>query len=249
MKKEIDIIISINVHEKPHFLMKQLDNISVFLNINYYVILNCNDYMYNELKQIELPDNIIINEEIINKNTFSGTLTKGIYSNMLYALENFKFKHFVILSSRNLFYNTLDLNILDNRQKIFSDISEITKREKISVDYIDWHWETFIKTEIMQYYLKQELDLISSCHEGLVFHFHVCENIVGFIDNPIHKSIKEDLFSFPYCVEEFALQSIATYEINPENLYYGFTIISRGSMTDYEIPSEPNLFLYKTIRV
>ena len=32
MKIKTDIIISINVHEKPHFLMKQLNNISSFLN-------------------------------------------------------------------------------------------------------------------------------------------------------------------------------------------------------------------------
>ena len=249
MKIETDIIISINVHEKPHFLMKQLNNISSFLNSKYYIILNCNNYMYDELKKIELPQNVIINDEIINKNVYHGSLTKGIYSNILYALVNFEFKHFVILSSRNFFYNKLDVNILEQRQKRFSDISETTKREKIIVDYNDWHWGKFIYSRIMQYYLNNGLDLISSCHEGLCFHYNVCENIVNFLDNQNHKSIKDDLFNFPYCVEEFALQSIATYEINPENLYYGFTIISHGSMTHNEVPSNPNLFLYKTIRI
>ena len=44
------IIISINVHENVNFLFKQLNNIEEYVKIPYAVILNCNNYMYENLK-------------------------------------------------------------------------------------------------------------------------------------------------------------------------------------------------------
>lgn len=43
---------SINVHEKPDFLMRQLENIKSFVTSEFVIILNCNDYMFNEVKNI-----------------------------------------------------------------------------------------------------------------------------------------------------------------------------------------------------
>jgi hypothetical protein len=56
MKIKTDFIISINVHENVNFLLKQIDNIKNYVN-NYYIILNCNQFMYNALKNIILPYN------------------------------------------------------------------------------------------------------------------------------------------------------------------------------------------------
>jgi len=50
----VEVVVSINVHENVPFLMKQLNNIQTYLNCTYIVILNCNDYMKNALK-VRLP--------------------------------------------------------------------------------------------------------------------------------------------------------------------------------------------------
>jgi hypothetical protein len=112
-KKTYDVIISINVHEKVSFLIKQLDNIKQNVSCNYAVILNCNDYIHEECKNTILPENVYINPEIINKKRFHGSLTHGIYSNMNYALDHFDFKYFIICSSRNFFTNNMRLEDLN----------------------------------------------------------------------------------------------------------------------------------------
>jgi hypothetical protein len=93
VKPHYDCIITINVHEKIDFLLKQLANIKEYVGCNYAIILNCNDYMYEECNKIksnnnvehrrkELFHNVHINEEVINKSRNHGSLTHGIYSNM-----------------------------------------------------------------------------------------------------------------------------------------------------------------------
>ena len=246
MKIKTDFIISINVHEKPNFLLKQIDNIKNHV-CNYYIILNCNQFMYNELKNIILPCNVIVNPEIIEKKRFHGTLTEGIYSNMIYAHKNFEFLYLIVLSSRNLFYNKLNIDFLNLRQPICNDINRFYENEYTNQkQYIDWHWPLFLNTQLAKYYISKRLNLAHSAHEGLVFHINVIYNIINFLEKNI--TIKDNLFNFSACVEEFSLQTIATNEINPINNYHKFIYIGNGSDTQKEIPSDPNLFVYKTIR-
>ena len=68
--------------------------------------------MYNELKNITLPCNVIVNPETMEKERFHGTLTAGIYSNMIYAHKKFEFLYLIVLSSRNLFYNKLNIDFI-----------------------------------------------------------------------------------------------------------------------------------------
>ena len=72
--KTIPLVISINVFEKPHFLLKQLDNIRKYVKIDYIIILNCNDYMLNVLHQYNLPSNVHVNPVFINKRRYHGSL-------------------------------------------------------------------------------------------------------------------------------------------------------------------------------
>jgi hypothetical protein len=241
------IIISINVHEKPHFLLRQLDNIKQHMMGDYFVILNCNQYMFDELRNISLPANVIINPDIINKHTMSGLLAKGIYSNMKLSLERFSFQYFIVLSSRNFFYNKLSVSRLDEKQPICDNIdvyfSEETSKSK---SYIGWWWGEFTQTLLAKHYLAANLPLVGTEHEGLCFHYHVCKNIHTFFEKNI--GIAENVFDFNCCTEEFALQTIATNEIDPSNRYYKFMLLGHGVNTHLNPPSDPNLFLYKTFR-
>ena len=88
-----DCIISINVHEKFDFLMNQLKNIDENVNLSYAVILNCNDNMFDEIvnNAKRLPKNVFINDTILNKRTYHGSLSNGIYNNMKHAIYNLEF--------------------------------------------------------------------------------------------------------------------------------------------------------------
>lgn len=111
----IDIIFSINVYENINFLIKQIKNINNYVELNYIIIINSSKYMFNEIFNCEFiksNNNIILNKDYLDKKRFHGSLTKGIYLNMKYAINNYKFKYFIILSSRNLFYNKLNNNNL-----------------------------------------------------------------------------------------------------------------------------------------
>ena len=246
MKIKSDFIISINIHENVPFLLKQLDNISNHL-CSYYIILNCNNYMQNELKNVILPDNVIVNSEIIEKERFHGTLTKGIYSNMKYAYENFEFSYFIVLSSRNLFYNKLNIDFLNSKQPIWCHNNKPLQVNAINnpEQYKGWHWPVFLNTALAKHYISINLKLVNSAHEGLVFHYNVCDNIIKFLETNI--IINTDLFKFHGCVEEFSLQTIAINEISHNN-YYGYIYIGHGTETQYHIPNDPTRFVYKTIR-
>ena len=96
----MNIVISINVYKLVPFLLTQIENITCYVKTSHIIILNCNNYMFNELKKIKLPKNIFINPEIINKKRYHGSLTHGIISNMRFAnkLCNFTiyFEYFTI---------------------------------------------------------------------------------------------------------------------------------------------------------
>lgn len=240
-KINYDIIISINVHEKVNFLLKQLDNIKENVNCNYAIVLNCNDYMYNECKNISLPNNVYINHEIINKQHDHGSLTRGIYSNITYSLKLFTFKYFIVSSSRNFFDNNMTLNDLDKVIKIGPNYDVNINFNDI--EYIDWHWDTFKQTLLAKYFLDKKQKLYSSAHEGLMFTYDGCTKIVDFLEN--NTIIKDDLFNFPKCVEEFALQTIVV------NMGESFYYIGNGCCSEEKLL--PNMdtnykFLYKVPR-
>ena len=224
----VDVVLSINVHEKVPFLMKQLMNIKTYMTCTYIVILNCNDYMKNEL----------------NKQTYTGTLTQGIYLNMIHSIRIASFKYFIILSSRNLFYQALTIDVLNQRQKKATTIEDL--KDCTEPNYHTWHWPTFLKTKLAKHYRSTGLHLHRSWHEGLIFHHDVCQNIIRFLER--HPSIRDDLFEFPLCVEEFALQTISMYEMNKENRHYGFTTINKSVYTT-AVPTDPEWYVYKTQRI
>lgn len=47
--KKVDVIISINVHEKINFLIKQITNIEKYVLLDYIIIINANKKMYHEI--------------------------------------------------------------------------------------------------------------------------------------------------------------------------------------------------------
>lgn len=226
-----DIIISINVHNKPEYLLKQIENINEFVLLKKKIILNCNDFMFEYMKNVSIPD-VEVFPEPLNKRTFHGSLTKGIVSNMKFSLDNYNFKYFLVMSSREFFYR-----ILDNLDELTTNIHNHTTSKDYSVT--NWSWPEFKRTKLFQYLQKNNLTYSSSAHEGMCFTNDSCKYIINFLDNNL--GIADDLFNFNWCVEEFAIQSICS---NYSQYYY----IGNGCETKSINQVDTNRYTHKRVR-
>ena len=124
-----DIIISINVHEKPEYLLNQIKNIQEYVPLKKKIILNCNDYMLNEFKDRDIQD-VEVYPKSLSKRTFHGSLTHGIVRNMSHAVNNYDFDYFLVMSSREFFYNNLN-----DVRKIEDNIINETTNQVGKVNY------------------------------------------------------------------------------------------------------------------
>ena len=251
-KQKYNIVFSINVHEKIDFLLKQLDNIKSYVRSNYCIILNCNQFMYNNLLLIKLDSNIYINNITIEKKRFYGSLFNGIYTNMLYAMDHFIFDYFIVLSSRNIFYNYLhldQLNKLNDMNRLnCSTIEEFNNKMKNipNIVYNEW-WMTDsdkLDSNFAKKYLSNNFSLYHAEHEGLTLSYNVSNNIINFLNNNVE--IKNELINLYYAVEEVALHTISMNEINLDNNEHGFIQIGCGINTDVKFPDR---FIYKIERI
>jgi hypothetical protein len=210
------VLISINVYKLPDFIENQIRNISEYVTCSHTIILNCNDSLYAELKQRQLPDNVVLNPDIINKTWMTGSVIQGIVSNMNYAVNRIPFKFFIVLSGRTIFYKKMGLTDLLNCIPIKSSKGEFPD--------MNWWWPIFRKTMLMNHYLNLGYTLRAAEHEGICFSFETVQQMTRFLNE--HSSIALDLYSFKHCVEEFALPSLACNE------GFGFFTIGHGVTED-----------------
>jgi len=251
-----DLVISINVHEKPEYLLTQIENIKQYVSLKTKVILNCNDFMLNELTQNPI-ENVDAHPVPISKRTFHGSLLQGIVCNMDYALNNYDFDYFLVMSSREFFYRNLtstsqiEEHLVDERMAPVRTgpppgrIEEFTVPNYYQVgdyDRSDWWWHVFKYTKLFSYIKENNLNYSHSMHEGMCYSKKVCEDMIDFFRNNI--DIMSELFNFDGCVEEFALQTISV-ALHPTKSYY---YIGNGCDTKSLDQVDPTKFTYKRVR-
>lgn len=241
--KKTTIIFSINVHENLNFLIKQIEDIEANVLVDFVVIINANEYMYIEIFNNDLlkaKDNIILYPEFVNKIHNNGSLTKGIYLNMEYAIKNYQFEYFIVLSSRNLFYNKLHNDNYNNLPKICEGlyINQLNVNE--------WHWPLFLQTELGKFIIANNLLFCKSYeyHEGLTFDYVSVIKIIDFFEK--NEDIKNNIFEFNWGVEEFALHTIS---LNLSGYYYqiGNWTLNDDFLNIDNLPQDK--FVYKTFRI
>ena len=91
---------------------------------------------------------------------------------MKYAINNYEFKYFIILSSRNLFYNKLNNKNYNSLVKIISG----KPYEQMNVN--KWNWPKFLQTKLSKYIINKKWLFRGDCHEGLTFDYISCKNII-----------------------------------------------------------------------
>ena len=228
----VALVISVNVYRSVKTLRLQLDTIKRYVLCDHVVLLNCDVAFMRELKDERFEANVIVNPTFIPKARYTGSLTRGIVCNMRYALSNLEFDFFLVLSGRTVFYRELRLEDLKARQPRWPNRAARTTALSGPPPNESWHWPSFKKTELAKHYTRQGRKLHTTMHEGVCFYRTVVRNIVRFLGT--HLDIARDLFSFPNCVEEFALQTIATIEVD-RSLYYGFIYIGNGCYNECDV--------------
>ena len=72
-----NLVVSINVHEKPEYLLNQIENINEYVSLKKKVLLNCNEFMLEQMKDGGIPD-VDVFPESLSKRPFHGSLMHGI---------------------------------------------------------------------------------------------------------------------------------------------------------------------------
>lgn len=231
----MSVVVSINIYKSIKTLEHQLSTIEKHVNTNYVVILNCNKYMYDLLSPTTLAHNVYLNPEILEKKRYHGSLTQGIVSNMKYALDNFEFKYFVVMSGRTIFYRSITIEKFDAyfEKNKWSSKEELEAAISGPFRFYDWKWPSFKQSKLAKYYMDKNYKLIGQVHEGVCFSYNVINNIVRFLENNIE--IATDIYNFNDCVEEFSLHTIASNEYDTEA---GFVYIGNGSVDDCDYNNE-----------
>ena len=227
---EPTIIVSINVHENLSFLEKQIENIKRHLLIPHRVSLNCSIAFHKELeerKAFNKNENVIINPVPLDKKRYHGSLLQGIYSNLEWVRKNFIFDYFLVLSSRTFFYKDFgisELQQLPKREsyKTLKNIEKSNKRKRFS---------SFLQTKLARHIKKNGPERFNAgAHEGLFFDSKNCDTICDFLES--RKAIRDELFNWSWCVEEFALQTICSFK----NGYYYFIGTGLQTYTLKDVP-------------
>ena len=202
-------IISINLHADGHFA-DQLENIQEYLKFDHEIILNCNNKMYELLRNAE-PENVILNPNIIEKRRFHGSLFQGIFENMKLAYHTSEFDYFLVLSARSFFFRKLDLNTIDT----FYEDSKCTaaygcdfipRTEKHKREWPAMMWKPFSNSDFYSFLQKNKFKYQKGLHPGLLLTHENCELILSFFDQ--HKDLYESVINTQAPMEEIVIQSI-----------------------------------------
>jgi hypothetical protein len=247
---DVDIILSICYYQRIDVLLSQIDNFKNFIKCSYIIILHCGVNLYNELKNIELPKNIVINPKYYNKDNpypiknaplgyCSPKIAQGHYDNIDYSLNNYNFKYLFLFTQKTFLYNYLYLKTLDNLQ-IESQSSPpnnwIGFGWPALGNYNEWHWFRIYNSIFYNYYRNyKNQHLYTSPNEGVGFNYNSCKSIHNFFKNEV---MFNDVFNNMCApVEEFAFQTISTNESE------GWIYIGNGCLNPLKL--DPNKFIIK----
>ena len=113
------------------------------------------------------------------------------------------------MSQKTLIVREIDLinDIIKNNYKF---------QNSYTYDNLDkntWYWTDIKKTLLFKYLKDNNKKFTKICSEGLTLNYNSCEKILNFMDK--FPKIKDDIFNFNSCMEEFALQCITINHNEP----------------------------------
>jgi hypothetical protein len=227
--KTYKLICSINAYQE-NALNLLIDNFKEHIEEDFILIINCSTDLHGKLQSSDLLEsnkNIILNPKPFDKARYHGSLTRGIVSNINFALNTFKnWEQLIILSNCYFFEKNINLKLINEaQQELLNRASDFWLNKGVHQEYTcgpapafipskylvreqpdeGFFWPEWKGTKLAKYFW----DKPSWCgkHEGLVFNRECCSYISRFLKR--EKDITEDLFNFNSNVEEFSLHTLA----------------------------------------
>jgi hypothetical protein len=202
-----DIIYSILVHESPESYYDMICNLFYFnKDINIFVIVHCNNFMYEELSKKTIK-NVILNPTHYDKTYFTYDIPQAHCENYMHCLNNnIKCRYFITYASNCMFHKKLTL---EHIEKQFIEEPQY-EPQKYYIENRIKGWvsnEYFLKNINIINLLKEHgMNEIYPCqHEGAVFESYIFKELTDFlIDNNIKSMIQHPYTSF----EEHLIPSI-----------------------------------------
>jgi hypothetical protein len=221
--KNPKIIISINAY-KLKALQEVINSCEKNVKEDFVIILNNSIDLDKHIRANNLfadKKNIVLNPEPIDKKRFTGSVVKGMVSNINFALKNIEgWEKFLITANRYAINKEISLNYLNRKRDLFLEhkkegivpdpqkiCSEFYRIEKMKFKH-GWMWPQFKETKLAKFFWNKPA--VGCLGVGFFFDKLACEDIANFFKE--HKGIAEDLFNSKTTAEEFALQTIVLNE-------------------------------------
>ena len=206
------IFYSILCHEKIDCIFDMIKNIKKY-NKDYKVsiILNINHYLSKLIKEknINLPENVIINTDISEKIHSTHTILKGHLSNFNF-IKDLDFDYFCLLASNCMFIRNINYNYIDTFYKKKYDVIKKADGFKLQTG---WHWDSIYRNEkIINIFKERDMALYDSQHEGRVY----VKYMFNELNNEITKLKIFDLIQVDTLFEEFLLSTFERYLFGTE---------------------------------
>jgi hypothetical protein len=228
-KKNKTFILSVLFHEEIASVIFYLMNVLfIFRHYNIYILISCNDFIYNFLIKMKIPDNIIIVSHRPDDMKIWGNvnLFNQHIKNYLYLKDNnISYDYFWFSASNDVFIKTIDEELENNIIKLPEKKIQLSDTE-IDTFYNDflqnstWYWYKKIIEDkfIIDTFINKKIIIKCNEIEGLVLPKIILEELLDFyIDNIYGKNMTYD-----YIMEEFYIPS---YLISKYNLDYStFTV-------------------------
>lgn len=201
-----DIVYSVLVHEKLDCVLDFIYNICYFNKSNkILIVIHPNEEIFFQIKNIQLPNFIIINPKPYNKNKYTYSLLKGYIDNFN-LISHINFNVYCIIASNCMFVKNVDMKIIN---EIANDIDNYNQH--FTLEYLKINHKDFLKNdELIEFFKKLNIDIKIEFHEGAVYTKKLFQNIIDFIEsNNLIPMIK-----FDFVAEEILLATIENYLTN-----------------------------------
>jgi hypothetical protein len=187
MKNKIDIIYSVLVHESSECLLDLISNIIHFnKKYNIKIIVNSNYKIYQEVKDYNFSDSVILNHKPKDKVKYSYDILGGHVENFI-ECESLDFSNYIPIASNCMFFKQIEINEIEKLDfptpRIYEETIEDPRNFHIKGMLNNSHIAEILNNNGIKIY-----DL-HRFHEGAFYAKEQFKLIKDFLlDNKIHES-------------------------------------------------------------
>lgn len=226
LREVVPLVVCMNVHEHPNFLMMQLRHMRLHLPPGSRFVLNCNAAMLAALRGT--PAAALCHPVPLEKRRYHGSLLQGIVASLEHAMSTWSFDTALVLSSRSWCRRPVSLDELRTcraQPPVHTAHADLQYTRLRGMYWVDSAAELaqanaadayepaalaadlfarFRQTRLARQLVADGHPLLHAPHEGLVLERAACAAALETFSG----AVGEELYQTEAEVEEFAIQSL-----------------------------------------